>query len=67
MHQYNIIKPANKRYVVVVLSKEDYIKEANRQLNKPVYYQKLPADPTAQYMTKGETMCGLDVSKKMIH
>ena len=34
---------------MVVLSKEDYIKEANWQLNESVYYQKLPTDPTSQY------------------
>ena len=44
-----IIKPADKGSTVVVLSKEDYIKEASWQLNESVYYQKLPADPTSQY------------------
>ena len=49
-----IIKPADKRFVVVMLSKEDYIKEANQQLNESVYmsYRKLPADPTSQYTTE---------------
>ena len=41
-----IIKPANKGSAVVVLSKEDYIKEADRQLNNHAHYQKLNADPT---------------------
>ena len=44
-----IINPADKGSAVVVLSKEDYIKEANRQLNESVYYRKLPADPKSQY------------------
>ena len=35
-----------------MLSKEDYMKEAKRQLNESVYYQKLPVDPTSQYMTE---------------
>ena len=47
-----VIKPADKGSAVVVLSKEDYIKEANRQLNESVYYRKLSADPTSQYSTE---------------
>ena len=47
-----VIKPADKGSAVVVLSKEDYIKEANRQLNESVYYRKLSADPTSQYPTE---------------
>ena len=46
-----IIKPADKGSAAVVLSKEDYIKEANRQLNESIDYLKLPADPTSQYTT----------------
>ena len=41
-----IIKLADKGSAGVVLSKEDYIKEADRQLNNQNYYQKLDADPT---------------------
>ena len=33
-----VIKPADKGSAVVVLSKEDYIKEADRQLNNQSYY-----------------------------
>ena len=44
-----IIKPADKGSAVVVLSKDDYINEANRQLNESVYHRKLPVDPTSQY------------------
>ena len=35
--------------MVGVLSKEDYIKEANQQLTESVYYRKLSTDPTSQY------------------
>ena len=51
LRQYTdiIIKPADKGSAVVVLSKQDYIKESNRPLSKSVYYQKLSTDPTLQY------------------
>ena len=39
------MKPADKGSAVVVLSTEDYIKEADRQLNNQSYYKKLDADP----------------------
>ena len=41
-----VIKPADKDSAVVILSKEDYIKEADRQLSNQSYYQKLDADTT---------------------
>ena len=44
-----IIKPTDKGSTVVVLSKDDYIKEAERQLNNHAHYQKLNADPTLGY------------------
>ena len=44
-----IIKPADKGSAVVVLNREDYIREADRQLNNHTYYQKLTADPTTQH------------------
>ena len=59
-----VIKPADKGSAVLVLSKEDYIKEANRQLNESVYNRKLSADPTSAIFNGGETMCGLDVQKR---
>ena len=37
---------------MVVLSKNDYISEADRQLNNVSYYQKLTADPTFQYASE---------------
>ena len=45
-----ITKPDDKGSAMVLLSKTDYIKEADRQLNDQSYYQKLTADPTSQYM-----------------
>ena len=47
-----VIKPADKGSAVVVLSKEDYIKEANRQLNNLSYYIKLDTDPTPRYASE---------------
>ena len=44
-----VIKPADKGSTVVMLSKEDYIKEADWQLNESVFYRKLSADPTSQH------------------
>ena len=38
--------------MVVVLSKEDYIKLADRQLNNQSYYNKLDADPTPRYASE---------------
>ena len=44
-----VIKPADKGSAVVVLSKEDYINEAERQLNDHAHYTKLNADPTLRF------------------
>ena len=41
-----VIKPADKRSTVVILSKKDYITEAERQLNYHTHYLRLNADPT---------------------
>ena len=41
-----VIKPADKSSAVVVLSKEDYINEAERQLGNHTHYNLLNADPT---------------------
>ena len=41
-----IIKPADKGGAVVILNREDYLKEAFRQLSDPDTYKKLPNDPT---------------------
>ena len=47
-----MIKLADKGSVVVILSKEDYIKEAMRQLNNVSHYHKLPSNPTVKNATK---------------
>lgn len=41
-----IIKPADKGGAIVVLNKQDYIKEGYRQLNNKSHYTKLPYDIT---------------------
>ena len=43
-----IIKPADKGSATVVMSKEMYMTEAQRQLSDPKYYQKLTEDPTRE-------------------
>ena len=45
-HSDIIIKPADKDSTVVVLGKDDYIKEAERQLNNHTQYEKLYTDLT---------------------
>ena len=42
-----VIIPADNESAVVVLSKEDYINEVERQLNNHRHYTKLNADPTS--------------------
>ena len=39
------IKPMDKGFVIVVLSKNDYIKEAEQELNHHTYYENVNADP----------------------
>jgi hypothetical protein len=41
-----IIKPADKGGATVILNKDDYVSEANRQLTRPDHYRKLPKDFT---------------------
>ena len=41
-----VIKPADKGSAVVVMSREDYVAEANRQLSDDQYYHPLDTDPT---------------------
>lgn len=41
-----IIKPADKGGSIVILNKDDYIKEAERQLNNLQHYKPLPYDTT---------------------
>ena len=47
-----MIKPADKGSTVVMLSKEDYIQEAMRQLNNISHYRKLPSDPMMKHATE---------------
>ncbi|XP_013868522.1 uncharacterized protein LOC106520812, partial [Austrofundulus limnaeus] len=45
-----IIKPADKGGAVVVWDRNEYIREAQRQLNDPKNYKKLSINPTLQFM-----------------
>lgn len=40
-YKHIVIKPADKGSAVVILSREQYVLEVERQLNDPVYYKKL--------------------------
>ena len=40
-----VIKPIDKGFAVMVLSKNDYIKEAEQELNNHTHYEKVNADP----------------------
>lgn len=44
-----VIKPADKGGAVVILNKNDYLKEGQRQLTDKTFYRKLAADPTIQF------------------
>ena len=61
-----IIKPEDKGSAVVVLSRADYIKEADRQLSNELHYQKLSADPTTHHTTKIKEFVHLMFSKGSI-
>ena len=47
-----VIKPTDKGSELVVLSKEDCINEAERQLNNHAHYTKLTADSTTRFALK---------------
>ena len=47
-----IIKPADKGSAVVVVSRDDYVAEVQRQLQNDLYYKKLETDCTADIMAK---------------
>jgi hypothetical protein len=53
-----IIKPADKGSAVVVLDRQTYIQEALRQLNNPMYYQKMEEDLTPKH--RGEVLAQID-------
>ena len=44
-----VIKSADKGGAIVIWSKQDYIKEARRQLSNKAHYRELAADPTADF------------------
>lgn len=47
-----IIFPADKGGGIVIQNEEDYIKEANRQLNNTDHYKRLPYDTTLTNATQ---------------
>ena len=44
-----IFTKADKGGALVIMDVEDYVKEADRQLNDKKFYKKLPSDPTKMY------------------
>lgn len=50
-----VIKPADKGAAVVILSLEDYLKEAKRQLDNPSHYLQLISDPPCPNCEKQNT------------
>ena len=44
-----IIKPADKGSAVVIMDRQKYIDEANRQLNNPQHYKCLDSNPTGKF------------------
>ena len=46
------IKPADKDSATVIMSQEDCVTEAMRQLNKEEHYRQLDQDPTLEYTTQ---------------
>lgn len=44
-----VIKPADKGGAIVIMNRDDYIKEADRQLSDTSFYKILQSDPTFEY------------------
>ena len=44
-----IIKPADKGSAVVIMQREDYLREGYEQLSDPKFYRKLEHEPTADF------------------
>ena len=61
-----IIKPYDKGSGIVVLDKEKYIKEAERQLNNPLYYKKLKEPIYHNNVTKIHSVLKDLLNKKYI-
>ena len=64
-----IIKPADKGSAVVVMDREHYISEAERQLNDSTFYKALDHDPTHEFAKKvadavSEMLNGNHISEK---
>jgi len=51
-----VIKPADKGSATVVMSREAYIADAQRQLSNNRYYRKLDMDPTQHYAEQVKTL-----------
>ena len=47
-----VIKPADKGSAVVVMDRDHYVSEAERQLNDSTYYELLDHDPTDEFAKK---------------
>ena len=47
-----VIKPADKGSAVVIMSTEDYIAEAERQLGNSTHYQQLLSNPTDMFASQ---------------
>ena len=61
-----IIKPADKGSAVVVMDREHYISEAERQLNDSNFYTSLDHDPTLEYAKQVSDVVGEMLTEGLI-
>ena len=61
-----IIKPADKGSAVVVMDREHYISEAERQLNDSNFYTPLDHDPTLEYAKQVSDVAGEMLTERHI-
>ena len=66
----SVIKPADKGSAVVVMDREHYVSEAERQLNDSTFYKALDHGPTHEFAEKvadaiSEMRTGDHISEKM--
>ncbi|XP_071993373.1 uncharacterized protein [Engystomops pustulosus] len=61
-----VIKPADKGGNIVVMSKEYYVEEAERQLHDTSTYVKLSSDPTFKYISQLRTILRRAVENKVL-